>query len=114
MLCSAVRIRARVRRIAQHVVDGGVPWSSPPHLVARGRNRHLQSVFEKPQQCLPCGAKFEELAEYQQHPFLDSEVRILFQTILTLDIPGGRSDDQFATLCLLSPRLHGTLSQQVY
>src|ERR1700730_9744907 len=48
MLCSAVGIRARVRRIGQHSVDGGVSRSSPYHLVAPSGNGNLQSVFQKP------------------------------------------------------------------
>src|SRR5215472_16571900 len=43
--CSAVSIRARVRWIGQHAVDGGVSRSSPDHLVTRGGNGNLQSVF---------------------------------------------------------------------
>src|SRR5215471_1170889 len=48
MLGFAVRIRARVRRIRQHAVEVGVPRSSPDHLIARRRNRNLQSVFQEP------------------------------------------------------------------
>src|ERR1700674_124530 len=51
---SAVSIRARVRWIGQHGVDGGVSRSSPDHLVARGGNGNLQFVFQKPEQRLPC------------------------------------------------------------
>src|SRR5215469_16205833 len=85
MLGSAVCIRACVGWMRQHGVDGGVPRSSPDHLVARGGNGNLKSLFQKPQQRLPCGAEFEELAEHEQHPFLHTAVRILFQTVLALD-----------------------------
>src|ERR1700719_2022107 len=54
VFCPAVSIRARVRWIGQHAVDGGVSRSSPDHLVTRGGNGNLQSVFYKPKQCLPC------------------------------------------------------------
>src|SRR6516165_659233 len=87
MLGSAVRIRARVCWVGQHGVDGGVPRSSPLHLVARSRNGNLKSLFQKPQQRLPCGADFEKFAEHQPNAFLHAAVRILFQTVLALDIP---------------------------
>src|SRR6266850_3965780 len=57
VFCSPVSISASVRRIGQHVVDGGVSRSSPEHLVARGGNGNLQSVFQKPEQRLPRGAE---------------------------------------------------------
>src|SRR4029450_12613606 len=92
--CSAVRICARVRRVRQHRVYGGIPRSPPDHLVTRGGDGNLQSVFQKPEQRLPCRAEFEKLAEYQQHPFLHTAVRVLFQTVLALDITGGRREDR--------------------
>src|SRR5262245_46550845 len=51
---SAVRICARVRRVRQDRVYGGIPRSPPNHLVARGRDGNLQSLFQKPEQRLPC------------------------------------------------------------
>src|SRR4029453_19044175 len=50
VFCSVVSIRARIRWIGQHGVDGGVLRSSPDHLVARRGNGNLQSVLQKPEQ----------------------------------------------------------------
>src|SRR5262249_42360393 len=61
MLGSAVRIRACVGWMGQHGVDGGVPRPSPLHLVARGGNGNLKSLFQKPQQRLPCRAEFRKI-----------------------------------------------------